>query len=38
MSFPIAGQELCPRIVKNGDALTAMSRRDGRPIGWTLSK
>jgi len=32
------GQEICPRIAKNGDKVTAMNRRNGSPFGWTFSK
>jgi adenylate cyclase len=32
------GQEICPRIIKNGDKITATNRRDGTSFGWTLSK
>ena len=32
------GQEICPRIVKNGDKIIATNRRDGTPFSWTLSR
>lgn len=32
------GQEICPRIIKNGEKIIATNRRDGTPFSWTLSK